>query len=330
MPEFPNRIPRHSPAHSHRRNPRPWQRCRIVFVGGVFRPSRDTGPVPIPEFPQLAHLVIAQPSHGSKIAGSCVSSGMVSSSCACLLPSCPTCGGGGQRRFAKKRQQRTGSGRHLSTELMDLVATVHSQLQDLLRSQKYLKHGPDFRFLKRDLSTTKVIASRHEWLVAHVCQVGIRSVQNSCRRKARSAIASAKRRGPKPAEKPEQPPEPPSHDAGLEESLEDAGSDRLHGVRGRYLVASKGNAEAHATALVLGRLYLTANARSLPERALPTLLAMMHQAGAPVGQMQHHHSCARFFACVLPDALGEGAARLLGWPSESSVPHLCGGSCSMV
>ena len=51
----------------------------------------------------------------------------------------------------------------------------------------------------------------------------------------------------------------------------------LHGVEGRFLLASEKNARAHATALVLGWLYLLTSQRLVSERMLPYLLRLLQQ-----------------------------------------------------
>ena len=172
----------------------------------------------------------------------------------------------------------------------------------------------------RDLSTSRAKGTRHDWLVARVCQVGVRAVQSSRRGADTRGMRHPLRRGRKRATEEGRPPREPSHDAGATESLEDGGDDRLHGVSGRYLVASRDNAEAHATALVLGRLYLTASARNIPERSLPHLLAMLYQAGAPVGQLHHQHYSARAFLHICC-AMRLAWLRRDFWKSPTNLRH---------
>ena len=87
--------------------------------------------------------------------------------------------------------------------------------------------------------------------------------------------------------------ETPSCDAG-----DNSCTTILHGVEGRYLKGSKDNALAHATALVLGRLYLMVSERKGSERTVPYLLTLLQKSGAPVGQTCHNPEHVRAFLHV--------------------------------
>ena len=93
--------------------------------------------------------------------------------------------------------------------------------------------------------------------------------------------------------------ETPSCDAGdTQGAVQNSCTTILHGVEGRYLKGSKDNALAHATALVLGRLYLMVSERQVSERTVPYLLTLLQKSGAPVGQTCHNPEHVRAFLHV--------------------------------
>ena len=113
--------------------------------------------------------------------------------CACLLPGCQVCAAS----TGQSSGRLTRKGKNLSRELLTLVHTVDCQLSKLLRSGKYLTKGPDYGNISRDFKTSKTKGTRHDWLVSHICQVGVRSVQTSRVSKFRRSGVQPLTRGPK-------------------------------------------------------------------------------------------------------------------------------------
>ena len=184
-------------------------------------------------------------------------------------------------------------------------------MKTLLEAGLYVSKGPHYRLIPLKFRRSKMKGTVHDWLVARICQVGVRSVQRSRRCRANEGIAmAARRRGRKRKSEevmdrgtqllyPATTREPPRCDAGTTAvSLQESGKSILHGVEGRFLLASESNAQAHATALVLGRLYLLTVERLVSERTLPYLLRLLQQSGVPVGQVCHNPTQVRAFLNV--------------------------------
>ena len=113
----------------------------------------------------------------------------------------------------------------------------------------------------------------------------------------------------------------PSCDAGVALAVtQESSKSQLHGVQGRFLKASDSNAEAHATALVLGRLYLLASERNVSDRTLPYLLTLLQQSGAPVGQVCHNPVQVRAFLHVC-SALRSQWVRQDFWTPPRNLTH---------
>ena len=114
----------------------------------------------------------------------------------------------------------------------------------------------------------------------------------------------------------------PSCDAGVALAVtQESSKSQLHGVQGRFLKASDSNAEAHATALVLGRLYLLASERNVSDRTLPYLLTLLQQSGALVGAgLSQPSAGACIPSCLFGAAQSVGATRLLDTSQESDPP----------
>eukprot|EP00969_Alexandrium_andersonii_P314696 13901899-Alexandrium_andersonii.AAC.1 len=79
--------------------------------------------------------------------------------------------------------------------------------------------------------------------------------------------------------------------AGPEDSEADSwlpvGWQVLAGVPGHYMKSSMLNPEAHATALVLGRVYASCTVENISDRTCQKMLAMLYASGVNVGQKHH-------------------------------------------
>ena len=75
--------------------------------------------------------------------------------------------------------------------------------------------------------------------------------------------------------------------------------DTVHGVAGHYVQASEGNAENHAIALVLGRLYVYALVKNIPDDMVAGILVLFRLAGIDIGQKHHHCGAISSFAGIV-------------------------------
>ena len=89
-----------------------------------------------------------------------------------------------------------------------------------------------------------------------------------------------------------------------------AGYDTVHGVAGHYVQGSKGrNAENHAIAFVLGRLYMYALVKNIPDDTVAGILVLFRLAGVDVGQKHHNRQAISSFAGIAASMCIEGVAK---------------------
>ena len=73
---------------------------------------------------------------------------------------------------------------------------------------------------------------------------------------------------------------------------------------------SKGrNAENHAIALVLGRLYMYALVKNIPDDTVAGILVLFRLAGVDVGQKHHNRQAISSFAGIAASMCIEGVAK---------------------
>ena len=168
--------------------------------------------------------------------------------------------------------------------------------------------------------------------MALLCNVGVRAVQSSrvraaaARERGWRLPAASGKRGAK--RKPvENHASSQSHSEDCEEEKETssafaaAGYDTVHGVAGHYVQGSKGsNAENHAIALVLGRLYMYALVKNIPDDTVAGFLSLFRLAGVDVGQKHHNRQAISSFAGIAASMCIEGAAKALA-DKPNSLQH---------
>ena len=208
-----------------------------------------------------------------------------------------------------------------------VIASVDDRLRAMLEghagSKAYLQKGAAFLDLP-SFHECFPSGSRHDHLVAHVCNVGVRAVQSS-----RQRVAAAHERGqllPAASEQRgrkhrmvESIASSQGHDEDVQEQMDDeqrisvafkaAGCDTVHGVAGRYVQGSEGNAENHAIALVLGRLYVYALVKNIPDDTVVGILMLFRLAGIDIGQKHHHRAAISSFTGIVASMCIEGVAR---------------------
>ena len=247
--------------------------------------------------------------------------------CSCKLPSCRQC-------FPEEQElstiSLTGKGRPASPEAEAIIAAVDHRLRKMLARCKvpaYLVAGPDFASLPiREADIGKTTGSRHDHLVAFLCNVGVRAVQTARCSAAPAAPRGRKRLSSSGGREEEHGAAPTALPAAHGD--EGVGADikilpgvtTLAGVRGTFVMASQQNAEEHAIALVLGRLYLFSSLNAIPQRAIRSLLAQMSLAGAPVGQKYHHAQTVRAFTGIAA-RLCQRATSASFWRPPPNLPH---------
>ena len=201
-----------------------------------------------------------------------------------------------------------------------MIFSVDERLRAMLESRagakEYLQTGSAFAELPCSTDGGPH-ASRMDHLVAHLCDVGVRTVQS-----VRSRVLAARERGqflPAPAlqrgtkRKPEEAhAASQSQDQDVEEDVSafrDAGREVFQGVIGKYVQASRDNAANHATALVLGRIYLYASVTNIPDRLLTGIMSLFHMAGVDIGQKHHHHRAISSFGGIVARMCLEAVAK---------------------
>ena len=220
----------------------------------------------------------------------------------------------------------TSSGRAISPEAARVIGTIDERLSALLCKAEgvpqYLIHGPDFSSLSTWESNRKNQGSRHDHLVAFLCNVGVKTV-----RSARAFFAKGKKNHtctPAPAttrghtSKEQEADQLPDMDDVTEQLVPCAST--LAGVRGHYVKASHHNAKEHAIALVLGRLYLFVEVQGLSVRALHGFQTQLLLAGAPLGQKHHSWHTASAF-CGIAARLCLKATAKSFWAKPPNLQH---------
>ena len=237
--------------------------------------------------------------------------------CSCLLPSCPTCSRE-PRDYSPTcvvgEQRLSGSGHDTTPEMAAVIATIDARLRAVLRgnsSPAYLSKGSQYDDLPTMHTSSFPKGSRHDHLVAYLCNVGVRTVQSARQRAAAAAIAhgrviprrSGVKRGAKAREPEEQAPPASSQgqakkkvDEYMVAALQSAGHQTHHGVSGHFVLGSAVNSENHAIALVLGRLYVYACIKNIPDCTTLGLLAQFRLAGVNTGQ-RHHNAMVQSTFC---------------------------------
>ena len=104
---------------------------------------------------------------------------------------------------------------------------------------------------------------------------------------------------------------------GISVALEAAGYETVHGVAGRYVQGSEGNAENHAIALVLGRLYVYALIKNIPDETVAGILTLFRLAGVDIGQKHHHRAAISSFTGIVASMCIEGVAQSLARKPEN-------------
>ena len=191
-----------------------------------------------------------------------------------------------------------------------VIATIDARLRNILAgnsSPAYLAKGSQYDNLPTMHSGCFPKGSRHDHLVAYLCNVGVRTVQSARQRAAAAASAhgqvaprqSGVKRGAK-VQEPEDEQEQPlprrraegdvnTHvDEHMVSALQSAGYQTHHGVSGHFVQGSAINSANHAIALVLGRLYVYALLKNIPDSTVLGLLALFHLSGIDIGQRHHH------------------------------------------
>ena len=208
-----------------------------------------------------------------------------------------------------------------------VIASVDDRLRAMLEghaeSKAYLQKGAAFKDLP-SCDDGGFRASRHDHLVAHVCNVGVKAVQRSRQRVAAAHVrgqplpAASEQRGRK-HRMMETTASSQGHDEDVQEQMDDeqgisvafeaAGYETVHGVAGRYVQGSEGNAENHAIALVLGRLYVYALVKNIPEDTVVGILTLFRLAGIDIGQTHHHRTAISSFTGIAASMCIEGVAQ---------------------
>ena len=265
----------------------------------------------------------------SRVAGP--SASRVQPGCCCLLPGCASCSAPQQPTglCREDREERLSSkGRTITPEMAAVIASVDDRLRAMLEghadSKAYLQKGAALQDLlsSRDPRASRH-ASRHDHLVAHLCNVGVGVVQDSRHRVAAAhergqlLPAAREQRGPK-RKTVEMLASSQGHGEDVKEQRDDeeeislafkaAGYDTVHGVAGHYVQGAEGNAENHAIALVLGRLYVYALVMNIPDTTVIGILTLFRMAGIDIGQKHHHRGAISSFAGIVASMCIEGVA----------------------
>ena len=251
------------------------------------------------------------------------------------MPGCESCSAASSDsqpmgRFCEDSTEEhlTAKGKTITPEMAAVIGTVDQRLRAMLEghagSKAYLQHGDAYE----DLPSThdhQPRATRHDRVVAHVCNVGVRAVQ-SCRLR----LAKAREVGEVlPCVRPRQRGrkrrrEIPAPSQGQEEDMQQTDDDQEmlvafrapgedaqthHGVTGRYVQAADGNSENHAISLVLGRLYVYALVNNIPDETVAGILSLFRLAGVDIGQKHHHKAAISSFGGIVSRMCIEGVAQ---------------------
>ena len=209
-----------------------------------------------------------------------------------------------------------GSGMHLNAQVSAVIASVDARLREILASDlegemAFLAQGQAWKSLNTSHSqgSGRRHGTRHDHMVALLCGVGVAAVQSSRQRFAAARVHDAKL-PPEPAQRGAKrgnscldagstpPLDGPDSDQEAE-ALKPIGYRTLAGVPGQYVQISERNAEAHAVALVLGRLYTICSLNNISDQTCQTLMGLLHSCGVKVGQKHHSRSSISAFQGIL-------------------------------
>ena len=227
----------------------------------------------------------------------------------------------------------TAKGKTITPEMAAVIGTVDKRLRAMLEghagSKAYLQHGDAYE----DLPSThdrQPRATRHDRVVAHLCNVGVRAVQK-CRRRLAEAREvgevlpcpppfqrgrKRRREIPAPSQGQEEDTQQTDDDQEMSVALQTVteGAQTHHGVTGRYVVAADGNSENHAISLVLGRLYVYALVKNIPDETVAGILSLFRLAGVDIGQKHHHKAAISSFGGIVSRMCIGGVAQSFGKP----------------
>ena len=229
-------------------------------------------------------------------------------------------------------ERLTAKGKTITAEMAAVIGTVDQRLRAMLEGQAgskaYLQHGAAYKDLPSS-HDTHFRASRHDQLVAHVCNIGVRAVQ-SCRQRltrahelgellpvGRRQNGGRKRRAETLAssqgqEEDTQQTDTQQTDGDQEMSVafKSVGYEKsFHRVTGHFVRAADGNSENHAISLVLGRLYVYALVKNIPDETVAGILSLFRLAGVDIGQKHHHKAAISSFAGIVAAMCVEGVAQ---------------------
>ncbi len=253
--------------------------------------------------------------------------------CSCLLHGCPACFPEPRATtFAAGKTRLTGQGRPATPEMAAVIATIDARLREMLseppRLPAYLLLGPEYLALPTQKTDGTSRGSRHDHLIAFLCQVGVDVVQA-----ARSAAVSATRDGAE--ELAPAAPRGRSKRQSSENCVEEVvapeepmaefevklpGQKKLSGVTGHYVQASEENPDEHAIALVLGRVYAYALTNNISENVVSGFLSLLHLAGVNVGQKHHSRVALSSFSGIAA-RLCTKATSTLFFQRPRNLPH---------
>ena len=269
-------------------------------------------------------------------------------SCYCFMSGCKQCFGENEQIvhsdniFTPKTIRLVDSGKPPTAEMAAVISLVDCRLADILNpsstTPNYLQHGPDFIDLR---SWTNSDGSRHDHLVAFLCGCGVRTV-HEVRRKAAHAQAEGRAFMTGPAARGRHKTKQntvghPDIMNSSEELLDDVttmcdkdmegeaeGPTYCEGVKGEYLPhLSKKSPRAHATALVLGRLFVWGTTNDIPQQAITALLAQLVMAGVDIGQKHHDHTAMITYRRILVNLL-HSDTRQYFWDDIPNLQHPSG------
>ena len=193
--------------------------------------------------------------------------------CACFLPTCTACSGGGtvppSSQALLKRQWNNWKGRAASDSTLRLVASVHDELQTMLGAsveEQILSRGQGWSSVSSGDASK---GSRLEKIVARLCRCGITTVMQARRLDGR--YEKPRQRGVKRAVADSESDD--SSNAGTEDEVADLWPDvsqgleqaslqptpkmqEVGGVRGRYLPQALLQPQEHAIAITIGRIVI--------------------------------------------------------------------------
>ena len=271
--------------------------------------------------------------------------------CCCLLPDCAVCSSESSGT-PDLGTSISGKGHVLPPEAAAVVASVDKKLREILdgdgdNAHGYLARGKAYKALptKSDYGGGFDCGTRHDHLVAYLCSVGVHTVRRSrqrmkecesdqqhilasCPASERTARAllpkAAAVRGVKPVLFAGVQSSDKSHvlastqDQLDASDLKPAGQQVLASVPGHYLACSPQNAQNHAIALVLGRLYAMAMVDGLPDTVVQKIVVLLDMAGVKVGAKHHTRQVISAYGGILSRLCVE-ANRETFWEKPSTL-----------